>query len=373
MRKRVAVVIPYYHNDLSEFEIISFQSCLNILRNYPIILVVPESMTQKSYPSHSGLIYEKVPDIWMESVKSYNQMMLSKQFYIRFKQYEYILIFQLDAFVISDCLNQFCCYGYDYIGAPWINGMKYLKDLDSKAIWYVGNGGFSLRRVSAFLKLLDSGITDYIEINEDVFWASCDSEQFQVAPIDVALQFAFEKDVYQCYQMNHNRLPFGCHAWEKYNFEFWKSIIEMNGYNFKTEILEKEEKDYQIKNYHYLEIDSETMQQCLNRLFCGEKRELYVFGAGRWGKECYWLLKHNGVQNIRCIDSNPEIWGNYLWDTRIESPDILSNKEAKNIFIIIAIKYLKNKIFNNLSIMGYQYMRDILYYDDFIRLVETEF
>jgi hypothetical protein len=44
--------------------------------------------------------------------------------------------------------------GYDYIGPPWIQGpdLPWLKESG------VGNGGFSLRKVESFLKLLNSAV-----------------------------------------------------------------------------------------------------------------------------------------------------------------------------------------------------------------------
>lgn len=219
MKNNVAVVIPYYHSELTELESISFRNCCTILKKYQIILVLPEKIPRRKYPTEENLLYEQVPDEWMESVDSYNQMMLSKDFYRRFKQYEFILIFQLDAFVFSDCLEQFCDYGYDYIGAPWLNGMKYLRTIEGDGVWYVGNGGFSLRKVAAFLHILEGEITNCIDTNEDAFWASHNSDQFHVAPMDVALKFSFERDVRRCFKLNSNELPFGCHAWEKYDLD----------------------------------------------------------------------------------------------------------------------------------------------------------
>jgi len=44
--------------------------------------------------------------------------MMSPAFYDAFKAFDYILIYQLDAFVFRDELEYFCSLGYDYIGAP---------------------------------------------------------------------------------------------------------------------------------------------------------------------------------------------------------------------------------------------------------------
>ncbi len=43
--------------------------------------------------------------------------MMDNTFYKQFLNYEYILIYQLDAFVFKDELN-YCSQGIDYVGAP---------------------------------------------------------------------------------------------------------------------------------------------------------------------------------------------------------------------------------------------------------------
>ena len=110
----VGIVIPYYHNELTELEKIAFSQCVKVLGKYPIILLVPEHI-KEGYPKEQGLVIEKVPDKWLYSVSSYNQMMLNIEFYKRFEKYRFILLYQLDAFVFSDKLQEMCALGYDYI------------------------------------------------------------------------------------------------------------------------------------------------------------------------------------------------------------------------------------------------------------------
>lgn len=373
MKGEAAVVIPYYHSQLTELEKLSYKNCLDVLKKHPIILVVPEKISKEVYSSTDGVMYEVVPDWWMESISSYNQMMVSNEFYSRFIKYKYILIFQFDAFVFGDLLEEFCNYDYDYIGAPWLTGMKYLRTLE-KGIWYVGNGGFSLRNVSAFLNILEKEPVHNIDANEDAFWASWDSEYFRVAPVEIALKFAFEKDVRQCFLLNNYELPFGCHAWEKYDFEFWKPIFEKMGYYLQTSIPEGLDRNNNTLNvnYSYLEAEERRVQLCLNRFAAGKETTYCVFGAGRIGKECCWLLQHIKVQDVRCVDNNRKLWGSSLWKIQIESPKILE-KRKDNIIIIIAAGISKrNEILEQIEDWGYIYRKNVFLYSDLINCIKAE-
>lgn len=375
MKADAVVVIPYYHSDLSEFEQVSFQNCLEILNQYSIALVVPEGMPASEYPAAEGLLFIPVPDAWLVSVASYNRMMMSEEFYQRFIQYEYMLIFQLDAFVFSDSLARFCSYGYDYIGAPWLKGWPYLKDL-KKGVWHVGNGGFSLRKVSSFLNVLKEQPIKWNEGHEDLFWASRDSEDFHVAPLEIALEFAFEQDVRQCFALNQNRLPFGCHAWEKYDFEFWRPVFEQKGYYFTNRTTEEIDKKnhYQRSHAYYLEADQIVIKSCLAKLTQGRTSSICIFGAGEKGKECGWLLRHAGMEDILYVDNNPQIWGNRVWDIAIEPPDILRKERQTNIFVIISVNRLQteNDILRQLEEWGYQYGRDMISYRCLIESITND-
>jgi hypothetical protein len=70
-------------------------------------------------------------------------------------------------------------------------------------------------------------------MNEDVFWsyfAQKTLSDFKTAPIEEAVKFAFEMNPSDMFKMNGNKLPFGCHAWWKYDINFWKPFIESFGY-----------------------------------------------------------------------------------------------------------------------------------------------
>ena len=71
MKKQVAVVIPYYHNELNETERIAFKQCVKVLLNYPIMLIAPDSIEISEAVQDSGVQIVKVPSKWMQSIESY--------------------------------------------------------------------------------------------------------------------------------------------------------------------------------------------------------------------------------------------------------------------------------------------------------------
>lgn len=65
-----------------------------------------------------------------------------------------MLIYQPDAFIFKDDLSKWCSKGYEYIGAP--NVGKARQNVYSPAMpMRVGNGGFSLRSIPAFMRFFD--------------------------------------------------------------------------------------------------------------------------------------------------------------------------------------------------------------------------
>lgn len=97
------------------------------------------------------------PDTYFKGIAGYNRLMMSPEFYETFAQWEYILIYQTDAWVFSDRLSEWCSKGYDYIGAPWIPKPKY-----RKLYYRIFN---FLKRVFCYI----SGSSDYSRIHYCTF------------------------------------------------------------------------------------------------------------------------------------------------------------------------------------------------------------
>jgi hypothetical protein len=65
-------------------------------------------------------------------------------------------------------------------------------------------------------------------ISTDQFWsleARRYMPSFRLASVDEALGFAFEAGPRECFERNGRRVPFGCHAWAKYDRAFWEPFL----------------------------------------------------------------------------------------------------------------------------------------------------
>jgi hypothetical protein len=259
-KREVAIVIPIYKADLNLLEEISLKQCFLTLHKYPVVAIAPQSLDLSNIWKYGRFeTIERFDDSFFESVQHYNALMLSPHFYERFLNYEFILIHQLDAFVFSDQLADWCNTDLDYVGAPWlkrieVNGLnevtatfktwfytffnisKYGVPSDRQFDNVVGNGGFSLRRVERFYKLATScksKMRPYVErtefkFHEDVFWSievNRRKTRLRIPDYRTAVQFAFENYPERCLQLNDNKLPFGCHAWDLH-IEFWKAYFK---------------------------------------------------------------------------------------------------------------------------------------------------
>jgi Protein of unknown function (DUF5672) len=248
---RVAVIIPIYKEQLTDFEILSLKQCFKILFKYQIIFVAPPNINFNAYLPFCSGNYQisYFENIYFQNIAGYNKLMLSTDFYRKFLYYKFILIYQLDAFVFKDDLKYWCKQNYDFIGAPHCphknlpGEMQFLKNYTKllklvgkvfglkREISNVGNGGLSLRKTKScylLLKILNHKVKEWGDKNEDGFfkyWGNLFYPFFLLPKDEVALKFSIEISPKESLKKLNNILPFGCHAFEKYNWEIWKPFI----------------------------------------------------------------------------------------------------------------------------------------------------
>jgi hypothetical protein len=262
-----AIVIPIYKENLSQNEEKSLRQCLKVLGEYPIVFVFPRKLDCEKYRSvcseyRSLVCYESFDGKFFNGYYGYNALMLYSDFYRKFLNYKYILIYQLDAFIFENNLASWCRQDYDYIGGPVFDLQKERGTSVPKHTDFL-NGGFSLRKTDIFyqfaktkfrlnvlvylsmskyfvllqkkhslLRLLLYSYAKFwqkifkLEESEDERWSSTIRKYGNIAPFDTALRFAFDSCPEYAFKLNNNSLPMGCHGWTAYyNRIFWEKFI----------------------------------------------------------------------------------------------------------------------------------------------------
>ncbi len=214
----------------------SLKQLTKILGHYPIVFIKPVSLNASVYHKLCPqAITHAFADTYFKNIAGYNALTMSALLYSTFKAYDYMLIYQLDAWVFEDKLMEWVNKNYDYIGAPWIEippanpNKKPILDLRFLFKNKVGNGGFSLRKISTHLSICRKykWLICFFPKNEDMFWSIFAAWflNYKVPPVSEALYFAFELNPSKSFELTNHTLPFGCHAWEKYDIGFWNKYI----------------------------------------------------------------------------------------------------------------------------------------------------
>lgn len=223
---KTCIIIPIYNEIPTENEILSIKRNISVLNNYDIYAVHPASMSIDSYSGYGFKSFLPFDDKYFISNKSYSRLILSENFYKPFYDYEYMLIAQTDTYILNTdySLEDFVSDDFDYYGAPWPDGpfdkpygiREFLKILfvHHPKNLYVGNGGFSLRKISACESLVKrkSFYLKYLwKFNEDLFF----SYFLKNKPSkERASQFALETNMQE--EIEKGNLPYALHAFEKH-------------------------------------------------------------------------------------------------------------------------------------------------------------
>ena len=257
MKKKFCIVTPTQKEKLSEYEKISLKTIQKIFKDEDKFLVT-FSENKLELNNFKKVFFKKKH---FDGIYSYNKLCMNADFYNKFNDYEYILICQLDVIVLSkDFLKEIFKKKISYIGAP--AGKKNLFDRKRKKLWgrrFYCNGGFSLRNVEDFLRVLNSekiqnplnlitfigclkiGLLKYYKLlyysskqdkkskigyflknfnlNEDTFWsyfAIAFDNKFNLPSLEEANNFSFDGDPYFFYKKNLNKLPMALHGHHNY-------------------------------------------------------------------------------------------------------------------------------------------------------------
>ena len=102
---KVAVVIPNHKDELDDLEKISLAQARKVLKRYPLIHAVPEGKIFSYFAAGESVVH--FPTEYFQTLRGYNNLSISTLFYEPFLDLDYILIYQTDAFVFYDALEDF--------------------------------------------------------------------------------------------------------------------------------------------------------------------------------------------------------------------------------------------------------------------------
>jgi hypothetical protein len=270
--KTVAIVVPMADRAwLTADEEVSLRHLRHYLAPYDKFLIAPRRRRLRL----DGMRTVEFSRKYFGFADAHNHLLYRLRFWLRFREYKYVLMYHLDALVFRDELLKWCETDVDYIGAPFLH----CEDSPWVTRPRVGNGGFALMKVNSMIRVLcarwrrdphkvwndvfqrnrscwkplervvkffmaageaprrDAGWhelarTETKDLHNDLFWSDHAAEyvnDFAVASFEEGLRFSFEVAPSRCYELNGRQLPFGCHAWTRYDRGFWEPYLLPDG------------------------------------------------------------------------------------------------------------------------------------------------
>lgn len=259
---KIIVLVPVYKplNGLNKFEretiINHFEKSQGLV---DICFFGPSSLKQDYIDCFHYTSYYSFDKKYFKNIFGYNRLLKSLSFFRKFENYDFMLIAQTDAWILGSLNDLLKFTKYDYCGAisysnelPYgyngglsfrniassIKALKSFKNLEnSKEIWNRHftqvNNTKPLKIFSFFLdflirKKIHHRLNFFTKCNEDIFWSVLVPKavpEFKVITSRDAVEFSWE---YNCIELDkNNSLPFGCHGWWNYNYDFWKKYISI--------------------------------------------------------------------------------------------------------------------------------------------------
>ena len=190
-KNSLAIVTPTHKNVLSPKEVLRINKTLSSCKGADHYFLVPDNLEiGKLRSTFMTSRFLKMPDWYFKSIDHYNILMLQESLYLKFNEYEFLLVCQPDAIVVGDISILF---SFDYFGASWVKDYVLTECFGSllvnRSMWPIGrcttisagNGGLSLRNVAKSLEIIKFGKTKFYwrefervekrKLNEDVVFA----------------------------------------------------------------------------------------------------------------------------------------------------------------------------------------------------------
>ena len=249
---KYCIAIPAYKEDLTIAEKISLKRLHDVVKHKDNVYVFcPFNLDlteyKKIFPELQARQFD--PENFT-SIDAYSHLCMKHSFYHAFSDFEYMVIYQLDCYLVKDEIEEWCYKGYDYIGAPILvphsDWQNFSVDNEGHIMNFkpsVGNGGFSLRNIDTFIELTnpDGELRKRYEITdeklknvkyEDVYFCVELNKLYDISKPNWndAMKFAIDMNPDLAYdRFNMQGLPMCIHAFDK-NIPYWrKTISELSG------------------------------------------------------------------------------------------------------------------------------------------------
>lgn len=234
------VLVPIYKPLLDALEQYSLDVSFAALKGRQIRFIGPHGLDFSYYAErYPGIPLAAYDPAFFASIQGYNRLLLNADFYRQFAADEFMLILQTDAVVLRDELDYWCGQPFDYVGAPWPDGVELFVNLGCfegdkgrRVRAMVGNGGLSLRRIHKCVALIQEfpEAVEYFSLSgssEDLFFSFMGqlSHDFVMPNEMTASLFSLELKPSFYYAVNGGRQPMGGHAWVRYEPEFWRNFL----------------------------------------------------------------------------------------------------------------------------------------------------
>lgn len=247
MKYNFCIVVPIYQERFNNQEKASLNQLTKIIANkeYDIVLLLPKKFddVKQKYANifsetKCKIHFDIQHDVFFKDTFVYSRLLTNRKWYTNYLQWKYMYIYQTDCWVTKDEFEYWTSKDYDWIGGPIITLdalWKNLKERDG----IVGNGGFSLRKISTMMDILNPDgelCTTYPSLKkcfkniliEDRFF--CDDiaalYHINVPSLHDAGLFSIDQtpDYIRQEITSEDELPFGIHKVFSY-LEYWKKFI----------------------------------------------------------------------------------------------------------------------------------------------------
>jgi hypothetical protein len=244
-KKKICILVPVWKPYLNFHEQHAIQQLYKVLSpdKYDIFLIGPEYLNETWYKEN--LKYVSLVRFWdsyFATNISYSKLMLNSGFYNSFRDYEFMLIYQTDAWVFKDDLMEWVAKGYDYIGAPFMFRYPSSHGGAVKKRMYNGNGGVSLRNIEVMIEQLGrwGGKINLDGIYEDILI----SEQFNFNKVPTFMEcvnFSWDTEPDLLWQVNQFHLPTFCHNYLVNGYDFYKDFGLIEYYKYLDDLYKQKQ------------------------------------------------------------------------------------------------------------------------------------